>query len=59
MTKRRMFVRSALTIALPFVLLWAFGAELWRGIRSAFRYAYLEVRANLASYRDFMQREDL
>ena len=54
-----MFVRSTLTIALPFVLIWAFVAELWRGLGSAFRYAWLEVRINVASYRDLMKREEL
>jgi hypothetical protein len=59
MTGRQIFIRSALTIGLPFVLIWAFAAELWRGLRSAFWHAWLEVRANLASYRDLMQREEL
>ncbi|TYL72057.1 hypothetical protein [Bradyrhizobium cytisi] len=59
MTGKQMFVRSVLTAALPFVLAWAFAAELWRGLRSAVRYASLEVRANLASYRELMDREDL
>lgn len=54
----KVFVRSSLTIALPFILIWAFVAELWRGLRSAFRFAWLEVRANIASYRDLMHRED-
>jgi hypothetical protein len=58
MTGRQMFIRSVLTVSLPFVLIWAFAEELWREIRSAFRHACLEVRANLASYRDFMQRRD-
>ena len=59
MTRKQIFIRSSLTVALPFVLAWAFAAELWRGLRSAFRYAWLEVYANVESYRDFMQREDL
>jgi hypothetical protein len=58
MTGKQMFVRSALTISLPLILIWAFVEELWRGIRSAFRFAWLEVRANLAAYRDQMKRED-
>jgi hypothetical protein len=58
-TRKQIFVRSSLTVALPFVLIWAFVAELWRGLGSAFRYAWLEVRANVASYRDLMQREEL
>jgi hypothetical protein len=59
MTAKQIFIRSSLTIALPFVLIWAFAAELWAGIRLAFRHAWLEVRANMASYRDLMQREEL
>jgi hypothetical protein len=41
----RRFVRTALTMGLPLILIWAFVAELWRGLRSAFRFAWLEVRA--------------
>lgn len=59
MASKQIVIRSLLTIALPFVLIWAFAAELSRGVRSAFRYAWLEVRANIASWRDFMQREEL
>jgi hypothetical protein len=59
MSRKHMFVRSTLTIALPFVLIWAFVAELRRGLGSAFRYAWLEVRINVASYRDLMKREEL
>jgi hypothetical protein len=58
MTGKQIFIRSSLTIGLPFVLVWAFAAELWRGMRSAFRFAWLEVRANLASYRELMHRDD-
>ncbi len=59
MTTKQIFIRSSLTIALPFVLIWAFVAELLRGLGSAFRYAWLEVRANVESYRDLMKREEL
>ena len=59
MTGKQIFIRSSLTIALPFVLIWAFAAELWCGLGSAFRYAWLEVRANVESYRDLMKREEL
>jgi hypothetical protein len=58
MTGKQMFVRSALTLGLPVILLWAFVEELWRGIRSAFWFAWLEVCANIAAYHDAMQRED-
>ena len=59
MSRKQIVLRSTLTMALPFVLIWAFVAELWRGLGSAFRYAWLEVRANVASYRDLMSREEL
>ncbi|KYK50103.1 hypothetical protein A1D31_22595 [Bradyrhizobium liaoningense] len=59
MIGRQMWLRSALTVGLPFVLIWAFAADLWRGQRAAFRSAWLEVRLNIASYRELMQREDL
>jgi hypothetical protein len=58
MTTKQIFIRSALTASLPFVLIWAFVEEMWRGLRSAFRFAWLEVRANIAVYRELMQRED-
>jgi hypothetical protein len=58
MTSKQLFIRSSITVALPFVLIWAFAEELWRGIRSAFRHAWLEVRANIAVYRNEMERED-
>jgi hypothetical protein len=58
MTGKQMFFRSVITIGLPLVLIWVFVEELWRGIRSAFRFAWLEVRANIAVYRELMQRED-
>lgn len=58
MVWRRLFVRSMLTAGLPLILIYAFAEELWRGLRSAFRFAWLEVGANIASYRDLMKRED-
>lgn len=58
MTGKQMFIRSALTIGLPIILLWAFADELRRGLRLAFRCAWLEVRANIAAYHDRMNRED-
>jgi hypothetical protein len=58
MTSKKTFVRSVLTLGLPLVLIWAFTEELWRGIRSAFRFAWLEVRANIAAYRNEMGRDD-
>jgi hypothetical protein len=39
MTIKQIFIRSALTLGLPLVLIWAFAEELWRGLRSAFRFA--------------------
>jgi hypothetical protein len=59
MSRKQIVIRSTLTMALPSVLIWVFVAELCRGLGSAFRYAWLEVRANIAAYRDFMHREEL
>jgi hypothetical protein len=58
MTGKQILVRSLLTLGLPLVLIWAFTGELWRGIRSAFRFAWLEVRSNIAAYRNEMGRDD-
>ena len=58
MTTKQMFVRSALTVALPFILIWAFVAELAHGIRTAFRYAWLEARINLETFHREMERDD-
>ncbi|RXG91546.1 hypothetical protein [Bradyrhizobium zhanjiangense] len=58
MTIKRSMIRAAITVALPFCMIWAFAEELWRGLRSALRLAWLEVRANLASFREMMKRED-
>ncbi|MBT1509340.1 hypothetical protein KIP88_02400 [Bradyrhizobium sp. SRL28] len=58
MTTRQLAIRSLLTVGLPFILIWAFVAELWRELRSAFRHAWLEVRANLEAYHREMQRDD-
>jgi len=38
------FVRTALCIALPFLLPWAFVSRFFQDIRSAFWYAWQEVR---------------
>jgi hypothetical protein len=58
MTRKQIFVRGSLTIGLPFILLYAFIAELFRGIRKAFLYAWIEVRINVDAYRREMTRED-
>jgi hypothetical protein len=58
MTRRQIFVRTSLTVGLPFILIWAFVAELARGIRDACRYAWLEARCNLDAYHREMERED-
>ena len=58
MTTKQLVIRSSLTVALPFVLIWAVFEVLFREMRAAFRYAWLEIKANIASYRDLMKRED-
>jgi hypothetical protein len=50
-------VRTLMTIALPFILIWVFTSEFCREMRSAFRYAWLEVRANIDVYHRHMRGE--
>lgn len=57
-TGKQIFVRTGITVALPFILIWVFAAELWRSIRTAFFYAWLEVRINFDAYRTEFRRED-
>jgi hypothetical protein len=47
-------VRIALTLGLPFILVWAFVAELTIGLGRAFLYAWLETKLNLAAYQRLM-----
>jgi hypothetical protein len=58
MTRRQLFVRTTLTAALPFVLVWSFIAEFWRIFRTACWYGWMEATYNFDSYREFMARED-
>ena len=58
MTGRHIFIRSSLTVALPFILIWAFVETLFREMRSAFWHARLEVRANIEAYRREIRRKD-
>ena len=51
------YLRVLLTLSLPFVLAWAYLAELGRGIHDAFRSAWLEVRCNLEAYHRLMDSE--
>ena len=51
-----LFVRTALTLLLPIILIWVFVDKLCREIISAFRYAWLEVRENCDVYRELMRR---
>jgi hypothetical protein len=57
-TPTQIFVRTIVTIVMPLILLYAFFAELLRGFRSAFVYAWLEVRCEWASYKFQMRRDD-
>jgi hypothetical protein len=57
-TGKQVFIRTVVTVALPFILIWAFSAELWQGIKSAFYYAWLEVQIGCDDYRRQMRRED-
>jgi hypothetical protein len=50
-------MRVLLTLALPFILIWAFVAEFCCEMRRAFGYACLEVRANIEAYHRHMRGE--
>jgi hypothetical protein len=58
MRRKQIFVRSSITVALPFILIWAFVEVLCREMRSGLRFAWLEVRANVEAYHREMERED-
>jgi hypothetical protein len=58
MTGKQLFVRSALTVALPFFIVAGFIIELYRGIWSAFRFAWLDTRGIWDDYRHEMRRDD-
>lgn len=45
------FVRGMLILAFPFVVPWVFFESLFKEICRAFKYAYLEVRINLESFK--------
>jgi hypothetical protein len=55
--KTRAFVRFAMTVSLPVVLVWAFCSKLCAGIVSAFGDARREVRLNIADYARLMEEE--
>ena len=58
MTGRRLFIRSSLTLALPIVLVWAFTAELAKGLKTAVRFAWLEMLRNVESYHRLMENPE-
>lgn len=58
MTGKQLFVRTFVTAALPSILIYSLLAELCKGIASAFRHAWIEVRIELEAYRKNMRRED-
>jgi hypothetical protein len=58
MTGRQMFVRTALTVSLPLILILALVGTLLHEMRSAFWFAWQEVRLNVAAYRDHMRWDD-
>jgi hypothetical protein len=58
MNGKRIFIRSTLTAVLPIILVWTFFETLRREIKSAFRYAWLDVRIDIEDYRREMRRED-
>ena len=58
MTGRHPFIRTMLTLSLPFVLVWAFTAELLKGLKTAVRFAWLEARRNVESYHRLMENPE-
>ncbi len=58
MRAKTIYVKSVLTIILPFILIFAFIYELCRGVRSACRYAWQEILITIDDYRANMKRED-
>jgi len=58
MTGKQIFLRAALTLALPVILIFAFVGTLLHELRSAFWFAWQEVRLNVEAYRDHMRRDD-
>jgi hypothetical protein len=57
-TGKQFYVRTLITVGLPLILVGAFTVELFRGIKSAFRFAWLDVQINFDSYKEQMRRED-
>lgn len=55
----RLFQRVALTVMLPFCLIIAVSLEFCRGIKRAFRDAWLEVLIEMETYHDAMHGDDL
>jgi hypothetical protein len=57
-TGKQIFVRTIITAALPLILTCAFVSELYRGIKSALRFACRDVQIEFKSYKREMRRED-
>jgi hypothetical protein len=57
-TGKQLFVRSIITASPPLILTCAFVSELYRGIKSALRFACLDVQIEYESYKHQMRRED-
>lgn len=58
MTGKQLFVRSALTLALPWLMIWTFFSVLLREVASAFRYAWLQVLIEYEMYVRELRRGD-
>ena len=52
----KILVSAALTIAMPFIILWSSLVVLIREILQAFYYAWLEARIEFNSYLEIMKR---
>jgi hypothetical protein len=50
MMGKHLFLRTALTVLLPLILIWAFVEVLFREMGRSLRFAWLEVKSNLEAY---------
>jgi hypothetical protein len=58
MTNKQILIRSIITIAMPFVFLFAFHDQFAREIIRAFHSAWRRVHEEYDSYERFMNRTD-
>ena len=52
---KRVLLKTMLCVALPVFVVWAFFSTLIREIGRGFRYAWLDVRSEVASFHRYMR----